>query len=883
MAEIPKEQEAQIRQEAENKLKSLLEKDPQKLEGLDRAIGRVTIDGEKISVEGTREDGIDSAKAVKEVVTLSGLGDVLPKDNFKRAIEVVEFYRKIREDMRAEPTAEAGFLDALEEGDKDQVEAPVEIEKVWYDGVVSDLRKATDKDVQDDERNQAIQRLRDNGVSLPDIAKDPDGFPAAIETQGNKNRIKVASAVDFLEGETNNYWSSKEEAMKYLRDELHINTDDFLVEVHSQAEHNQAEQRVTPPVPPRENETRRRTPVSFDEELAEVATLTSPKVRLEAYASMRRDLVKNRPNGWAEKVQRLIDLEEVEDHGVPERDAFSREVEVNGEDWMHLRGSMIEVTANAGLNSEVDDVFNKVRQNFLSKKKITFGVLSPDIEAMAKVEIRARLELKQASLFWNRMKDDKNPEADAYSGMKSGLSNIPLLSESTYKWLMEENRNTSYVLRNAQGQPETTRCENLRQEMDEALKKIYGYISNENRGVGGDLWGVMTYDQRVELFKKLEINNFDVASLAFQLAEAECWTAMRTGSYHPARRLAYFSDYRIERFSKNLSVPGGLRLVQEYQDSHNGRLPYEVGADGKVSRIVDSGVFDEEGISLSRLGLDMSDRSRRAAEGEAYLRYLREVYARDDDEAKKVKRGQDNMRLDLSFGSMVYDAFDALGKPPVGLDALGKLKGSLFAWYIQRYGGNFGSGVSSLMLEYCKTYLWANSVANNSRNLDAGKILDLKKYYEETFLPVVDAFDPSTGAGAYIGLKPIVENEIKEDRTKAFGVYRLGGITKVVRETDRVYMNGKQQVEELVDWFSELLMYKCYPIVESARPDNSLQAARERGLRHTLPELPNHLIRADRNQTTLIKIKNESAGFKESLKSRIKSVVRDGTKWWNRR
>jgi len=749
---------------------------------------------------------------------------------------------------------------------------------VWYEGVIDDLRLATDKIVSPQEREEAIERLKEKGVKLPPITLDQEDTHASKETEGNKNRLKIAMAVDFLEGtdDDRNLWSSKDVALRYLQDELGIKVQNAR-SVDEEVLPNQPEPAIPAIVP--ENQDVRAS--NFDQEISDISGLTDPRDRVEALSSMRRDLLRKKPSGWAEKVQRLRELEDQEGDLNPKRDDSSKEVEVkSGEDWMLLRGSMIEVISNANINSEVDGVLDRVRTNFLAKKKTIFGVLPPEVEAIARVEIRARLELKQASLFWNRMKDDKNPEADAYGAMKSGLSNIPLLSESTYRWLMEEGKNTSYISRNSLGQPERTNCENLRQELDIALGKIYEHITNDKSG--GDLWKVMTFDQRLALFKKLGINNFDVASLAFQLAEAECWTAMRVGSYHPARKLAYFSDYRIERFSKNLSVPGGLRLVQEYQDTHQGRLPYELDAEGKVLGISANGVFDEEGVSLARLGLDMAPNLRKAVDDSSYLKHLRSIYDGEDEDSKNVRESQNNIRLDLSYGSMVFDAFDALGKPPVGIDALGKLKGTLFAWYIQRYGGNFGSGVSTLMLSYCKTYLWGNSVANNTRNLDAGKISDLNKFYTETFLPLIDANDPSTGSGTYVGIKPIVETNISEDRSEKLGKYPLSGVTNH-SQSNRVVLNEVQQVENLAFWFYSLLFDKCYPIVESARLDNSVQATRERMSGHTLPDLPRHLIRADRNQATLVKIKSESVGFKEALKVRLRGIAVDRSKWWNRR
>ncbi len=572
------------------------------------------------------------------------------------------------------------------------------------------------------------------------------------------------------------------------------------------------------------------------------------------------------------------------------RDKYSREIRVEeGEDQMLLRGAVVEVVGGASMNVEANDLYDRVKSTFLARKGISIGVLRSKDEAIVKAEIRARLELHQSSLFWNGMKDDQKPDADKYDAMKSGLARMPLLSEETYRWLMDHEADSSYIYIDSKtGEKQKVECENLRAEMDDTLKKIFDYISSEG---GGDVWSkTMNYDQRIDLFKQLGIRNENVGMMSLQLAEAECWTAMRPGSYHPVRRLAYLSDYRMERFSKSLSVPGGYRLVQEYRDTHGGALPFDKDNDDKVINIREPRLFDAEGVSLARLGLDMNNELRNNVSSGKYLEKLKDLYdSPNDDIRKKIKSSQFNMRAELSLSANVYDAFDALAKPIVGLDTLGKLRGSMFPWYVTRFGSsNLQSGVSEMSLEYTKTYLWANSLANNIRNLDGSKIVDMKKFVEETYIPLLDAIDPNTGTG-FVASADISDKRLIEIRRSRVGMLPVSESSDLVPGVG-ASKTRRQQISELNAWFENLVFEKCYPILETVRRDNSIKAVVEgftglnRGLNVLEPEkmtLPDYLLRADRNTPALEKLKQESVGFKESLQVKLRNLMKDRNKWWN--
>jgi len=89
-------------------------------------------------------------------------------------------------------------------------------EPIWYEGVVKDLKDATDINSAEEVWKRAIDSLREHKVVFPHDTSTIDGDP------GNSLRLKIFFAADFLDGKTNDRWVSKEAALKFLKNNLGV-------------------------------------------------------------------------------------------------------------------------------------------------------------------------------------------------------------------------------------------------------------------------------------------------------------------------------------------------------------------------------------------------------------------------------------------------------------------------------------------------------------------------------------------------------------------------------------------------------------------------------------------------------------------------------------
>ena len=89
-------------------------------------------------------------------------------------------------------------------------------EPIWYDGIVKDLKDATDINSAEEVWKRAIDSLREHKVVFPHDTSTIDGDP------GNSLRLKIFFAADFLDGKTNDRWVSKEAALKFLKNNLGV-------------------------------------------------------------------------------------------------------------------------------------------------------------------------------------------------------------------------------------------------------------------------------------------------------------------------------------------------------------------------------------------------------------------------------------------------------------------------------------------------------------------------------------------------------------------------------------------------------------------------------------------------------------------------------------
>lgn len=94
---------------------------------------------------------------------------------------------------------------------------------VWYPGIVKDLREAISLKVFSQEHKEAIERLRSNGVKLPEVIWNQDAL-TKTGTEKDLERTKIGSALDRLLGEKARVsrWGSRKAAGQYLKDELGI-------------------------------------------------------------------------------------------------------------------------------------------------------------------------------------------------------------------------------------------------------------------------------------------------------------------------------------------------------------------------------------------------------------------------------------------------------------------------------------------------------------------------------------------------------------------------------------------------------------------------------------------------------------------------------------
>lgn len=93
---------------------------------------------------------------------------------------------------------------------EEKIEGPI-----WYEGIVKDLKDATNIASSDEVWRRAIENLRLHKVKFPKISTIKGDF-------GNWERMRIESATDFLDGKTNDMWVSKEAALKFLEKNLGV-------------------------------------------------------------------------------------------------------------------------------------------------------------------------------------------------------------------------------------------------------------------------------------------------------------------------------------------------------------------------------------------------------------------------------------------------------------------------------------------------------------------------------------------------------------------------------------------------------------------------------------------------------------------------------------
>jgi len=205
---------------------------------------------------------------------------------------------------------------------------------------------------------------------------------------------------------------------------------------------------------------------------------------------------------------------------------------------------------------------------------------------------------------------------------------------------------------------------------------------------------------------------------------------------------------------------------------------------------------------------------------------------------------QEVMRKELSTAVAVYQQFDALAKTPNEPGILSKMKVAMIGWHIyQTKIGMAGKDstnpnsmvrtreellpfISRMNLEYTKSAVWANSVANVRNE----KPMDMNELYN-FFMTVIKSYNPMKEAANLVALK----------------------------DTDDFDRRG--QIKELTTWFGKLWLDKCFKMMEKPQ------------------DLPSYLQRTDLDLPNFLKVKTASKGRKWID---LDKVYRDKTAWWNR-